>query len=139
MVATTPTPMPSTPIELEAAGAAIALAAVAAAGTGSVASVAFTAIATSDVVELTRAACKSFGLCCTEDGTVTSWDIRLEVSLDGTNGWTAVLTHTRAGTGSDVTIFTEEKLYPSKYYRLRCEAITLGGGTGVNVVGIGLP
>lgn len=71
-------------------------------------------------------------------GTVTSWTVLLEGSLDGTN-WTTLVTHTNAAPGDGLAIFETTAPQPVTYVRLRCSAITLGAGTNVVATALALP
>lgn len=59
----------------------------------------------------------------------TSWDIRLEVSLDGIN-FTQVLQHTHI-IGDGITTGTVSILIPALYFRSRCVALVLNGASDV--------
>ncbi len=79
-----------------------------------------------------------FGIQCKQTGTVTSWTIVLEASLDGSNFFT-LLTHTKVDNGDGAAVFTGTNVYPVLYFRSRCSAITLGGGTNVVATIVGFP
>lgn len=65
----------------------------------------------------------------------TSWDVRLEGSLDNSN-FTAILTHTTT-TGDGVVLYSGAALAPSLYVRSRCAAVTLGGASNIVVTILG--
>lgn len=97
----------------------------------------FAATGNGATVDATAAPVKSFALQVTATGAVTSWTVVLETSLDGTT-FTVALTHTNV-TGSGVTVVTGAALTPSLYWRVRCSAIVLGGGTNVVAAALGMP
>lgn len=66
----------------------------------------------------------------------TTWDIRLESSLDGTN-FTQVLQHTNT-TGDGIVLYSGSNDYPSLYIRSRCAAVVLGGASNVVVTILGI-
>ena len=97
----------------------------------------FTEQGNGTTVDASEHAAHSFALQVKETGTVTSWQVDLQISLDGTN-WAPVLTHTKATHGDGAIVFSGPNRYPALYFRGRCEAITLGGGTNVvaTIVGV---
>lgn len=72
---------------------------------------------------------KNFSISVVQTGTVTSWDVRLEGSLDNVN-FTQILQHTNV-TGSGTTVFSGASVSPSLRFRARCAAIVLGTGTNI--------
>lgn len=64
-------------------------------------------------------------------GTPTTWDVRLEGSLDGTN-WTQIMAHTTA-TGNAVVAFGGANPYPVRYVRVNVNGLTLAPATSINV------
>lgn len=89
----------------------------------------FTAAATGTAVSGLPA--KYFALQVKATGTVTSWTVIAEGSLDGTN-WTTIVTHTNAS--GDGAIVTNSTAFPALYYRTRCTAIVLGSGTNIKII-----
>lgn len=89
----------------------------------------FTTTANGTAVDVSTFPMKYFGLQCTETGTVSSWSVILEGSLDGTT-YSTIMTHTKATDGSGATIWNPVAT-PCRFFRSRCSAITLGGGTNV--------
>lgn len=80
---------------------------------------------------------KSFALQVTGTGaTPTSWDVRLEGSLNGTV-WTQILQHTNV-TGDGVTVFSGAPLSPVKFMRSRVAGLVLGGATNIVVETLGV-
>lgn len=80
---------------------------------------------------------KYFSLSVQQTGTVTSWTVVLEVSLDNTT-FSTVLTHTNV-TGSGVVVFAADAIpRPVLYMRARCTALVLGAGTNVisTIIGV---
>jgi len=61
----------------------------------------------------------------------TSWTVVLEGSLDNEN-YTTLLTHNTA-TGNKEILYSGATLYPSRYFRSRCSALTLGSATSIDV------
>jgi hypothetical protein len=93
-----------------------------------------TYVAAADGVAIAHAVgIKCYGLSVVATGAVTSWDVRLEVSVDGTN-FTQVIQHTQAdGTGVAKWNPATIPLAPGLAFRSRCAAIVLGAGTNVIV------
>lgn len=79
-----------------------------------------------------------FALQVVQTGTVTSWTVVVQVSVDGTN-YVTILSHTKAGDGDAAIVFTGPNHYPALYFRASCTAITLGGGTNVVATVVGMP
>lgn len=98
----------------------------------------FTATGNGTTVDMSAQAVQNFGLQVKEAGTVTSWQVDLEVSLDGTN-FVSVLSHTKASDGDGAVLFSGANRYPALYFRARCAALTLGGGTNVVATIVGMP
>ena len=98
----------------------------------------FTTAASGTAVNSADLGVARFAVQCKQTGTVTSWSIDLEVSLDGTN-YIAILTHTKATNGDGGILFSGPNKYPALYFRSRCTAITLGGGTNVVTTIVGMP
>lgn len=73
-----------------------------------------------------------------QTGTVTSWTVQLQVSLDGTN-YATILTHTKAGDQDGGIVFSGPNRYPALYFRANVSALTLGGGTNVVATIVGIP
>lgn len=68
-------------------------------------------------------------------GAVTSWDVRLEVSYDGTN-WSQIGQHTNVTPGDGQSIFVADK--PDFQVRSRVAGLVLGGGTNITVKLLGI-
>lgn len=79
-----------------------------------------------------------FAIQAKQTGTVTSWTVVVQVSLDGTN-YVTILSHTKAGDGDGAIVFSGPNRYPALYFRASCTAITLGGGTNVVATVVGMP
>jgi len=92
-----------------------------------------TFIATGSGVTVTpSSASQSYALQVTGTGaTATTWDVRLEASLDGVT-FTTILTHTNV-TGDGVTIFSGASLSPATRFRSRVAGLVLGGATNIVV------
>jgi len=69
-------------------------------------------------------------------GVATSWDVRLECSLDNAN-FTQVLQHTQA-TGNGVTVSSGSTNFPCTFFRSRTAALTLGSATNIIVYVVGM-
>lgn len=78
---------------------------------------------------------KSFSLQATKTGSITSWTILLEGSIDGVT-FTTILTHTNVAPGDGAIIASGATITPVKYWRLRSSAFSIG--TGTNVIATGL-
>lgn len=59
----------------------------------------------------------------------TTWDVRLEGSLDGTN-FSQILQHTNS-TGDGAVLYSGAVLSPSLYVRARCADLALGSATNI--------
>lgn len=89
-------------------------------------------------VDVSAQGMSTFALQVKETGSVTSWTVVLEASLDGIN-FATILTHTKVDSGDGGIQFTGANRMPALYFRARCTAITLGSGTNVIVNILGLP
>jgi len=103
----------------------------------------FTAAANGTAIDLgAGTAYKHFSLQVKATGAVTSWTVVLEGSLDGTN-YSTILTHTNAAPGDGLLVPTPAAAaftpHPVRYFRARCSAIVLGGGTNVVATILGVP
>lgn len=98
----------------------------------------YTTTANGTAVDVSAQGFSRFALQCKQTGTVTSWTVLLEASLDGTN-YVTVLTHEKAVDGDGAIQFSGANFFPALYFRSRCSAITLGGGTNVVATIVGLP
>lgn len=67
-------------------------------------------------------------------GTLTSWSVTLEGSLDNTN-WTVLITH--AATDGSTSYETTGK--PNMFVRTNVGALSLGTATSINVTAIAVP
>lgn len=88
----------------------------------------FTTASTGTIIDVSDTPYSNFGIQVSKTGDVTSWNVVLEGSLDGTN-FTTILTHTDLIQtniilwGSTPTIAT--------HYRIRCTSLVLGSGTNI--------
>lgn len=96
----------------------------------------FTTTGNGTTVTVTTAPLSCFSIQVTQTGTVTSWDVRLEGSLDGTT-WTQILQHTQV-TGSGTTVYSGSVKSGNLYFRSRCAGLVLGVGTNVVAVILGM-
>lgn len=90
----------------------------------------FTSTVTGTETYVDLAGYKYFSLVVVQTGTVTSWTVTLEISVDFGGSWSTLLTHTKVGQGDGVAIANTTP-FPSTAFRMKCTAITLGGGTNV--------
>jgi hypothetical protein len=97
----------------------------------------FTTTSSGTTVNCTASPCKSFCIQITTTGVITLWGIVLETSLDGVS-FSVALTHATADLTGTLKV-TGATLVPALYWRMRCTAITLGAGTNVVAVGLGMP
>ena len=95
----------------------------------------FTATGNGSTNDANTVPCRDFSLQVTQTGAVTSWDVRLEASLDGV-GWTQLLAHTNVD-GSGVMKSTTLRT-PARFFRNRCAGLVLGGGTNVVARALGV-
>lgn len=79
---------------------------------------------------------RDFTIAVSTTGTVTSWTVVLEGSLDGIV-FTTVTTHTNL-TGNGVSIFSGSNLTPCLYFRSRCVNLVLGLGTSITSTVLGV-
>lgn len=80
---------------------------------------------------------KSFSIqCVAVGGTLTSWTVDLEASLDGVT-FTTILTHATAD-GDSASKFTGSSLYPARYFRVNATDVTLNTATGLKVIVLAL-
>lgn len=98
----------------------------------------FTTAANGTTVDVSAQGMCKFSLQVKQTGTVTSWTVVLEGSLDGTNFQT-ILTHTKANNLDGGIIGLGSSASPYLYFRSRCAAISLGGGTNIVVTIVGKP
>ncbi len=97
----------------------------------------FTATANGTTVDAHLAPVKYFSLYVVQTGSITSWTVVLEASLDNVN-FTTVLTHTNTTPGTGLVVFGGTSAFPALYFRARCSAITLGAGTNVVATILGM-
>lgn len=98
----------------------------------------FTATADGTAQDVSAQGFSKFALQVVQTGTVTSWTVVVQASLDGTN-YVTILSHTKAGDGDAAIVFSGPNQYPALYFRTSCTAITLGGGTNVVATVVGMP
>ena len=78
---------------------------------------------------------KDFTLVVQQNGTITSWDARLQGSLDNLKFWD-MAQHTNVTPGDGLAVFAVDK--PAKYVRLYVSGIVLGTGAGILMDWIGV-
>lgn len=95
----------------------------------------FTTTVNGVTVDASLSPMSAFGIQVKATGTVTSWDMRLEGSLNNSE-FSTILSHTNV-TGDGVTLWTGTLEAPTLYFRARCAGIVLGAGTNVVVTILG--
>lgn len=90
----------------------------------------FTATGNGTSVNLSGTPFSKFSIQVKATGAVTSWDVRLEVSLDGTNFF-EIGAHTNVTPADGGITFVVDR--PARHVRSRTAALTLGGGTNIVV------
>jgi hypothetical protein len=95
----------------------------------------FTTTTNGTIIDCSASPMSAYAIQVTATGAVTSWDVRLEASLNGTT-FTTILTHTNV-TGDGITLWTGTLEAPALYFRSRTAGLVLGGGTNVVVVILG--
>lgn len=89
----------------------------------------FTATGSGFTMILAGYAAKYYTLSVFPTGAVTSWDVRMEVSIDGL-GWVEVAQHTNVTPGASIPAFSSTPKL-ARAARARCAGLVLGGGTNV--------
>lgn len=79
----------------------------------------------------------TFTISVSATGSVTSWNVVLEGSLDGVN-FSTILSHTNS-LGSGSSVFSGNMRSQALYFRSNCTALTLGSGTNIIVSILGAP
>jgi hypothetical protein len=95
----------------------------------------FTVAASGTAVNISVHPFRDYSIQVTATGAVTSWDVRLEGSIDGVT-YTQIVQHTNAD-GTGITKASANR-FPAMFFRSRCAAIVLGGGTNVVVKILGI-
>jgi len=97
----------------------------------------YTVPANGVTINASTAPVKSFTIQVTGTGAAaTSWDVRLEGSLDNVN-FTQILQHTNV-TGDSAVLYSGATLYPNLYFRSRCAGVVLGSATNIVVTILGV-
>lgn len=95
----------------------------------------YTATGNGEVLDLTRAPLKSFSIQVTGTGAAaTTWDVRLEGSLDNAR-FSQILQHTNVTGNGEVLWATAAT--PCLYVRSRCSGLVLGAATDIVVTIVG--
>lgn len=100
----------------------------------------FTTASSGTAVDVHTNPMSSFALQVSATGSVTSWTVLLEGSLDNTN-FDTLATHTNATPGNNkisLTYALATLPIPVLYFRTRCSAISLGSGTNVIATILGI-
>ncbi len=95
----------------------------------------FTAVGTSTVQNVSSKPVSTCSMQVDETGSVTSYTVELEGSLDGTD-FTPIMTDTNTSPGSGVMMVSGAQQYPLQYFETNVTALTLGSGTNVIVYAI---
>lgn len=104
----------------------------------------FVATGNGTTLDVSSQGFSKFSLQVKQTGTVTSWTVVLEGSLDNTN-FEPILKHMLVNDGSadkagnGRVAFTGANACPSLYFRARCVELTLGAGTNVVATIMGVP
>lgn len=105
---------------------------------GSARSDTFTATGNGTTIDASTFSCKHFGLQVVGTGAAaTTWDVRLEGSMDNVN-FTQIVAHTQV-TGDGVMVWSGANHFPSLYFRSRCAGLVLGGATNIIAYIYGVP
>lgn len=97
----------------------------------------FTGTGNGTTVTVTTAPLSSFGIQVKGTGaSATTWDIRLEGSLDGVN-FSQILAHTNT-TGDGAVLWAGGVFSPALYFRSRVSGLVLGGASNVVVTILGM-
>lgn len=97
----------------------------------------FTGTGNGTTVDISSQGMSKFAIQVKATGAVTSWDVRLEISLNGTQ-FTTIAQHDNTVPGDGITLVVQGPA-PALFFRSRCNAISLGGGTNVVVTILALP
>lgn len=95
----------------------------------------FVAAGNGTIISVATSPVKYYAIQVKQTGVVTSWDVRLEGSLDGVN-FTTILTHTKV-IGDGEVVYIGALTASNLYFRSRCNAIVLGGGANIVVTILG--
>jgi hypothetical protein len=102
-----------------------------------VSSAAFAAIGIGDVIDVSSTPQRTFALQVKGSGAApTSWDVRLEGSLDGVN-FTQIIQHTQVD-GDGVVKWGGSDPHPSLFWRVRVAALSLGPAADIVVTSMGV-
>jgi len=123
------TAVPSTPLQQSATAAQLLLAL---AGLRQLFRQTFTGVATGAALALGPGGASRYALSVAETGSFTDWIVHAQVSPDGENGWTTVLTHQKTVDLDDTTVFVVDK--PAGYVRFDCPTYTPGGATQIDAL-----
>lgn len=97
----------------------------------------FTSTTNGTTVDVSGAPLKFFSVQVKMTGSVTSWDVRLEGSLNNTQ-FTQILQHTNATPGDGLITFSGASTAPVLYFRSRASGLILGAGTNIVVTVLGV-
>lgn len=90
----------------------------------------FASVVNGTALDVSDTPLRIFSFQVRETGTVGSWTVVLEHSIDGVI-FKPLLTHTKAANGDGGIISSGPVETPSSFLRLSCTALTLSGGTNV--------
>jgi len=95
----------------------------------------FTTTANGTTVDVSASPMSAFTVQVKATGSVTSWDVRVEGSLNNSE-FTTILSHTNV-TGDGVVLWTGALEAPTMYFRSRAAGLVLGAGTNIVVTILG--
>ncbi len=97
----------------------------------------FTGTTSGTTIDVSASPTQSYAIAIKGTGaSATTWDVRLEGSLDNTN-FTQILQHTNT-IGDGVALFSGSALSPALYIRSRVSGLVLGGATNIVVTILGI-
>ena len=97
----------------------------------------FTEAGNGTIMDVSLHPMRQFTLLVKKTGAVTSWLVILEGSLDGVR-FSQIAKHTDL-IGDGESVFSGTNLSSCLYFRTRCSAITLGAGTKITAIALGVP
>lgn len=89
----------------------------------------FTGAGNGTTIDVSTNPFSKFTIVVSATGTITSWTVILEGSIDAIN-FTTIATHTNL-IGNNISIFSGVNLTPCLYFRTKCTALVLGIGTNI--------
>ncbi|CAK0741517.1 hypothetical protein CCP1ISM_130011 [Azospirillaceae bacterium] len=96
----------------------------------------YTTVTVGTTVDISTFPLKNFTFSVTPNGSVNSWSVIVEGSLDGIN-FTTIGSYSNP-TGTGITVFPGVNIAPCFFFRSRCTSIDLGSGTSITVTVLGV-